>query len=122
MFNKLKMAIPGGNKKQRQKVDEEQKADEVFAIKLVKLELSEGRMVSPFIKNSTDHNEFPSFIKREVLYRPKKMTDDERNAKEMFLRQYGVETKYTEDTEGNKHVHFSKIEKKEEATGPKESI
>ena len=111
MFNKVKQAFSGGNKKQRALAEKEFEAEKAFAIKLVKLELSEGQMVSPFIKNSTDDPEFPSYIKREVFYRPVKMTGENRKEKEMFLKQHGIATKYDEGANGEKVIFFEKTEK-----------
>jgi len=111
MFNKLKeIGTKLGNKKQRAKYSEQAKGDMDFVIALYKLELQHSRTLLPFIKSSTDHNEYPTFIKREVFQRPADMTEQVREEKIKFLKDAGWKTIFSENTV----VRFDKIEDKTE--------
>ena len=102
MFNKLKFPTPFGNKKQRQKFNKLAVGDAAFAIEIAKLEIQHNRVIHTFIKKTEsdfvtiEGKECPSAIVEQSLWTPKDMTDEERKAKENFLKEHGITTFWSE--------------------------
>ena len=93
MFNKIKhIASNLGNKKQRENFKKEVAKEEDFAIKLTKLELTERMTITPFIRNSTDNDEYPNYFLRQALHRGTVMTKEEEEQKISWLRKRNIKT------------------------------
>jgi len=118
MFNKLKMAIPGGNKKQRALQNKEALAEEKFVIRMVKVEIEEGYYVGAFIKSSSDDDKLPNYLLRQAMTIPNKMNKEVEKEKINYLLSKKIRTEISEDENGNRIVTFSKMEQPKQ----KESI
>ena len=94
MFSKLKIAVRGGNKKQRALNNELAKSEMGMAIKITQLELMEKKTIKPYIQEITDNNEFPTYTTRRAMYMTAEMTEADKKAKIEFLKKQGITTNY----------------------------
>ena len=92
MFNKMKQAIPRGNKKQREMLKDDIDAENAFNADIIKVELRHNRKVHPYIKNTSDHNEFPNYLMRQACWHGPVMTEEERKEDIEWLKKHGIET------------------------------